>query len=146
MKRGFLVVIMLVFCVVAFAQKLSTSRVPANVRESFKKAHPSATASWEREDAAYEANFEEEGKIMSCVIDKQGTILETESSITFNELPADAKSYVTQHYKGKKIKEVAKIDKAGGGVAYEVNVQGKDILFDSNGARMEKPKEKNEKD
>ncbi|GAA4740170.1 hypothetical protein GCM10023229_19330 [Flavisolibacter ginsenosidimutans] len=120
--------------------------MPQAVKEGFAKAHPNTAATWEWEDANYEANFKEGGKTMSCVIDKRGTILETESPVTFNELPAGAKNYVTQHEKGGKIKEVAKIAKANGAINYEVNVQGKDILFDANGTRIEKPKEKKEKD
>ena len=138
--------VILAACTSAFSQKLAAAKVPQAAKESFTKAHPNTTASWEREDANYEANFKEGGKEMSCVIDKRGTILETESPIGFNELPAAARNYVSQHEKGKKIKEVAKIAKANGVINYEVNVQGKDILFDSNGTRIEKPKEKNEKD
>src|SRR5439155_26490637 len=102
-------------------------------------------ASWEWEDAAYEANFVESGKAMSCVIDQRGTILETESAITMAELPASAKAYVTQHFKGKKWNEITKVTKANGEVNYEVNVAGTDVLFDSNGSHLQK-KEKKEKD
>lgn len=130
----------------ACSQKLNESKVPQNVKDAFKKAHPGSTASWEWEDANYEANFKEGGKEMSCVISRQGTILETESPITASELPATAASYMNQHYTGKKWKEVAKIVKANGEVNYEVNA-GTDILFDAKGNHLQKKEvEKNEKD
>lgn len=134
------------FSVQSFSQKLSSTKVPKAVKEGFKKAHPNSTATWEWEDANYEANFKENGKTMSAVIDKHGTILETETVVTLQELPQTAKVYVEKHYKGKKLKEIAKIDKAGGEVNYEVNVNGKDVLFDASGNPMEKPKKKKEKD
>lgn len=130
------------FC--GYAQKLDAKKVPQTVKDAFKKAHPNSTATWEWEDANYEANFQDGGKAMSCVITRQGTILETESSIAAADLPAAAITYMNQHYKGKKWKEVAKIIKQNGEVIYEVNV-GTDVLFDANGNHMEKT-EKREKD
>lgn len=120
----------------AFSQKLGAAKVPAAVKEGFKKLHPHAVASWEREAGNYEASFKEEGKSMSCVIDKQGHILETESAIPASELPAAAKAYVNKNYKGKAWKETAKIVKSNGEVNYEINVAGKDVLFDANGNHL----------
>lgn len=117
------------------SQKLNANKVPQTVKNGFKKAHPNTTVSWEWEDANYEANFTEGGKAMSCVIDGKGTILETESPITEAELPAVAKTYVNEHYKGKRWKEIAKIIKANGEVNYEVNV-GMDVLFDAKGHHL----------
>jgi hypothetical protein len=127
------------------AQKLDGTKVPQTVKDAFHKAHPAGKASWEKEDADYEANFTENGKSMSCVINAQGTILETESPITVSELPAMARTYVNEHYKGKKWKEVAKIVKADGTINYELNAGGTEVLFDANGNHIEKKKEK-EKD
>ncbi len=108
----------------AFSQKLHADKVPAAVKEGLKKSHPRAVATWEWEDANYEANFKEDGKAMSCILNKQGTILETETAISLSDLPATAKTYIDQHYKGKKIKEVAKIVKANGETAYEAEING----------------------
>ena len=41
---------------------------------------------------------------MSCVINNQGTILETESPIYLLEFPTAAKTYVNEHYVGQKMK------------------------------------------
>lgn len=135
MKMSVVLCLFLLPSMYGYSQKLNASKVPPEVNEAFKKAHPEATASWEWENSNYEANFKENGKEMSCVIDKSGAILETESPIIPSELPAPATSYINQHYKGKKWKEVAKIVKANGAVNYEVNV-GKDVLFDANGKRL----------
>ena len=130
----------------AHTQKISTDKVPDIVKQALKSAHPGATATWEMEDANYEANFKEQGKEMSCLIDRQGTILETEAAIAASELPAAATTFIDQHYKGKKWKEVTRIVKASGEVNYEVDVEGTDVLFDGNGNHLQKPKEKEEED
>lgn len=70
---------------------------------------------------------------MSAVIDKSGTIMETETDIAVIELPQNVQSYLKTHYKGIKVKEAAKIVKANGEVNYEGEVNGKDVIFDKNG-------------
>lgn len=137
MKIIFVTIVSVMTFIHGYTQKLDAKKVPQPVKDSFKKAHPNSAATWEWEDANYEANFTETGKTMSCVIDKKGTILETESVIVPAELPHAAATYMDQHYKGKKWKEVAKIVKANGEVNYEVNV-GTDILFDANGKHLQK--------
>ncbi|MBO9682238.1 MAG: PepSY-like domain-containing protein [Flavisolibacter sp.] len=141
MKKNLAVILIMFISFCGYAQKLDVKKVPKAVKDAFKQAHPNSIATWEWEDANYEANFEEGGKTMSCVINRHGTILETESSITASDLPANVKAYMNQHYKGKKWKEVAKIVKANGDVNYEVNV-GTDVLFDANGKHIEKKEEK----
>ena len=144
MKNILAALVFFSICFYGYAQTLDASKIPQKVKDAFKKAHPSSAATWEQEDAYYEANFKESDQAMSCLINMQGTILETESSITETELPVNAKKYMNTHYKGKQWKEVAKIVKANGEVNYEVNV-GTDVLFDSKGNHLEKKQEK-EKD
>lgn len=141
MKNVITALVLLLLGGMTQAQKLVSKKVPATVKNAFVNAHPGATASWEREDGNYEANFKEGGKIISCVISKEGTILETETPIEESQLPVTAKTYMNQHYKGKKWKETAKIVKANGEVNYEVNT-GKDILFDAHGNHLPKKEKK----
>jgi hypothetical protein len=42
-------------------------------------------------------------------------------------------TYVSDHYQGKKIKEIASIRKANGEVNYEIAVSGKELIFDQSG-------------
>lgn len=146
MKKILLVMVITTTSLAAFSQKLSADKVPAAVKEGLKKSHPHAVATWEREDANYEANFKENGKTMSCILNKQGTVLETETAIALSDLPATAKTYIDQHYKGKKVKETAKIVKANGEIAYEAEINGRDVMFDANGNFIEKKKEEKHKD
>ncbi len=123
------------------AQKLDVSKVPAAVKASFEKAYPASVAKWEKENGNYEVNFKKNGTAMSLLIDNNGGILETEADIKTSELPAAVLTYVKEHYKGKTIKEGAKITKANGTVNYEAEVGGMDVIFDEYGKFIKESKD-----
>ena len=97
------------------------------------KNYPGITARWEKEDSNYEAGFKKDDKQISVLYQANGTMQESEVSIKESELPPSVLNYVKENYKGKKIKESAKITKADGTLNYEVEVDGKDLIFDING-------------
>ncbi|MGB8194835.1 MAG: hypothetical protein WCF67_23070, partial [Chitinophagaceae bacterium] len=110
---------------------------------------PRIKGTWEKEEGNYEVSFKESGKEMSCVIDGAGSIIETETTISVQELPQPAKDYIEQHYRNSKIKEAAKIVKANGETTYEAEINKKDVIFDSNGKFLrvdDKEKEDDDKD
>jgi hypothetical protein len=117
----------------ASAQKLDNSKVPASVKSSFAKYFPGATARWIKEGDHYEAEFRQNGSDMSALFEPNGNITEKEMDIQINELPPPVLIYINEHYKGKKIKEAAKIARADGTIFYEAEVEGMDIIFDSGG-------------
>jgi hypothetical protein len=133
MKKTMILTFLTICTFAVNAQKLSADKVPPPVKNGLSKTHPGITATWEWEDANYEANFKENGKSISCVLDKTGTILETETEIAQSDLPKTANTYISDHYNGKKIKEIASIRKANGEVNYEVAVSGKELIFDQSG-------------
>jgi len=117
----------------ANAQKLDASKVPAAVKASFAKQFPTAAAKWEKEDGKYEAGFKKGDLAMSALFSTDGTMTESEVSIKQTELPENVLAYVKENYKGKTIKESAKITKADGTVVYEAEVNGMDLIFDDKG-------------
>ncbi len=117
----------------ACAQKLDASKVPAKVRASMARQYPNVNAKWEMEDGKYEANFKQGGNVMSAMFEVGGTFTESEMDIKVTDLPATVLAYVNEHYKGKSIKEAAKITMANGTVNYEAEVDGRDVIFDANG-------------
>lgn len=121
----------------ANAQKLDATKVPTAVKASFAKQFPNAKAKWEMEEGKYEAGFENGDKTMSALFSADGTMTESEVSIKQTELPAAVLAYVKENYKGKTIKESAKITKANGTVVYEAEVNGKDLIFDEKGKFIE---------
>jgi hypothetical protein len=130
--KNFVVALAAAISIQACTQKLNPGEVPKPVKDAFIKSHPDTPAGWEWEDADYEVNFKEGGRSMSCIINDEGTILETETILTLSDLPANAKTYMEKYYKGKKIKEVSKIEKKGV-VSYEVELRRMKIEFDQTG-------------
>ena len=127
--------------ITACGQKLDAAKVPAAVKASFTKNFPGATAKWEKENANYEAGFKKDGHEMSALFDANGTMTESEMEIKVAELPTAVTTYLNTNYKGVKVKEAAKITKAGGEVNYEAEVKGKDLIFDANGNFLKEVKD-----
>lgn len=125
----------------ACGQKLDASKVPAAVKAAFAKQYPGITTKWEKEDGKFEAGFKQNGNTMSALFEANGTMTESEMDIKVSDLPATVLAYVKDHYKGKTIKEGAKITKADGTVNYEAEVDGKDVIFDSNGKFLKEVKD-----
>lgn len=123
------------------AQKLEVSKVPTAVKDSFAKKFPGADAKWEKEAEKFEAGFKNNGSSMSALFESNGNMLESEVDIKVSQLPASVLQYVKEHYKGKTIKEGAKITKANGTVNYEAEVDGKDVIFDVNGVFIKEMKD-----
>jgi len=132
------------FVTIAFAacaQKLDAAKVPAAVKASFTKQYPGVTPKWEMEDGKYEASFKKGSEAMSAMFEPNGTFTESEADIKVAALPAAVLAYIKEHYKGKIIKEGAKITKADGTVNYEAEVNGKDVIFDMNGNFLKEMKD-----
>ena len=123
------------------AQKLDASKVPAAVKTAFAKQYPGATAKCEMEKGNYEAGFKQNGQTMSALFTPTGTMTESEVAIKVSELPAGVSAYLKEHYKGKPIKEAAKITKVDATVNYEAEVNGKDVIFDANGKFLREEKD-----
>lgn len=130
-----------VITISACAQKLDAAKVPAAVKAAFAKQYPGINAKWEKEDGKYEAGFKQNGFDMSVLYESNGTMTESEMDIKVADLPANVQSYVKEHYKGKNIKEGAKITKADGTVNYEAEVDGKDLIFDASGKFIKEVKD-----
>jgi hypothetical protein len=77
---------------------------------------------------------------MSALYEANGTMTESEMDIKVSDLPASVLAYVKENYKGKKIKEGAKITKSDGTVNYEAEVDGKDVIFDATGKFLKEMK------
>ncbi len=117
----------------ACAQKIKADQVPAKVKASFAKQYPGTEVTWEKEAGKFEAGFKKDGSVMSALYEANGSMTESEKDIKVSALPATVLAYVKANYKGKTIKEAAIITKADGTVTYEAEVNGKDVIFDSNG-------------
>jgi len=130
-----------IFSLSMYGQRLNESQVPGPAKTAFEKSYPGIRGSWDKEDANYEVNFRKDGKPMSAVIDKNGTIVETEADIPAAQLPKNVRDYVKQHYSAAGISEAAKVVKASGEINFEAEVNHKDLIFDANGKFIKEEKD-----
>ena len=131
------------FCFFAFEMKAQDKgKAPDAAKSSFQKMFPKAEkVKWDKEDNEYEASFTLNGTKMSAVFDVAGNWKETEETIAQKDVPAKALAYFTEHYKNSKIQECAKTIKSDKQVVYEIEIKGKDIVFDSNGNFVKEAKD-----
>lgn len=134
MNNIFLVLAFFVFFAQSQAQKVLTTDVPASVKEACMAAHPKAmNITWTKKGSTYECEFTENEKSLSATFDNSGFLLENERNIPIEALPKDIVTYLNSKYKNKKIKEVSKLTDRMHNVSYQVQVGGKNLVFDAKG-------------
>ena len=142
MRRVVIAAACILMTSIGYSQRIDAVRVPDLVKTSLFRMYPSATnTNWEIEKGNYEVEFVNVGSRMTSVFRPDGTIVESEVNIKLNELPSKSLAYIKEQYKGKQIKEAAKITKANGKMNFEAEVDGKDVIFDENGNFLRVDKE-----
>lgn len=118
----------------ATAQNLDASKAPVHIQVAFSQRYPGVQdVKWEQEKGNFEATFTKDGKKMSVLMNGDGKLMETETSIPATELPTKAAAYMRLNFKGKKIRETARIVLADGSLQFEAAIKGKDVIFDKDG-------------
>jgi hypothetical protein len=99
----------------AFGQPLPADKVPANVREAFRTKFPGVSkVEWKlKSDKNYEAEFRLKDAEVAAKFDDKGKWLETETTIEPSALPKEVVATITKEYKGYKIIETQKVERAG---------------------------------
>ena len=109
--------------------------VPTAVNDAFAKLFAKGTdVEWSLEKAdVYEAEFTLDKTDMSALFDAKGSLLETETPITENDLPKIVKDSLAKSFAGYTLSEIEKVD-AKGVVSYEMEVKKASVLsFDTKG-------------
>jgi len=98
---------------------------PASVIKAFNLKFPDATkVKWDKENAhEYEASFTMNNSKYAANYTDKGEWLETESPLTFIQLPTEVQKGFTNLHKNKTAKLVSKIEQAKGVVKYEIEVK-----------------------
>jgi len=135
MKKLSVMMFGVLFSTISFSQTIKEKDVPTSVKNAFQQKYPQANVEkWEKEGANYEAEFDFNEVDQSVLIDVQGNIIETEIEIMLSELPKSVTEYIKTNHKGQTIKEATKISDSKGTITYEVEIKGKDLIFDRNGS------------
>ena len=125
----------------SFAQKMLYKNVPANLKSTFQKNYPEATAvKWDKEDKMYEASFKLNNIDNSVLMDSKGNIVETEVKTDLDKIPKVILAYVKSKYDAKKPNGAAIITNSKGKITYEVEMKGTDLIFDEKGNFIKKVK------
>jgi len=107
----------------AFAQKIPSEKVPAAVKQAFKKQFAKATSpKWEMENKDYEVHFKLDDTESSANFDATGKWLETETEIKYETLPVAVKAKITKTFAGYKAGETNKVETPDKGILYEVEL------------------------
>jgi hypothetical protein len=112
-------------------------KVPEVVKNANMKKYPESNKyhiTWETEKGNYEANWGgKDGEANSVTYTPSGTFVEIVKEIPVSQLPKTADSYIKEHYKHAKFGDVGKVLDARGKTSFEVEINGKDRIFDANG-------------
>jgi len=133
--------VMLALNTASFAQENEGGQqkinVPAVVKKANLEKYPESKTykvTWEKEKGNYEANWGgKDGEANSVQYTPSGQFIEIVKAIPVKDLPKGVLTYAKEHYKTTKFGDVGRATDANGKVAYEVEIQGKDVIFDENG-------------
>ena len=136
-KTMSIVAIVFALSTAIFAQNNGGIVVPAAVKSALNSKYPESHSfhiTWEKEKGNYEANWGgKDGEANSVQFTPKGEFIEIVKAIPASELPKPVLTYVAEHYKGAKLGDMGKVSDAKGKTSYEVEIHGKDVIFDANG-------------
>lgn len=96
--------------------------IPKAVKEAFAKRFPGVKdQEWDAE-TIYEAEFELDGREVEVNFDEDGEILQIETEIEPEELPAQILAAIRSEYPHCEIAEAEKVELADGTIRYEVDL------------------------
>jgi len=118
-------IIVAVSLLCTYATSFAQSNTPAAVISAFNQKFTNAVkVKWDKENAhEYEASFELNGTKYSANFSDNGEWLETESPITFNQLPEKVKSTFNASHQVATVKAIAKIESSKGTTKFEVEIK-----------------------
>ena len=133
--------IMLALSATTFAQENEGGHqkinVPAVVKKANMQKYPESKnykVTWEKEKGNSEANWGgKDGEANSVQYTPSGQFIEMVKAIPTKELPKGVEAYAKEHYKTTKFGDVGRATDANGKTSYEVEIHGKDVIFDENG-------------
>jgi hypothetical protein len=148
MKTIILFVLAFIASSTSIAQKISTDKVPSEVREAFKNKFPSVISTkWEKEgETEFEVSFKENEEEYSAKFDKTGKWLETEREMENAQLPASVQATLKAEFAEFQIKEAEELETSDLGKIYEIALKSKtesyEVKFSPDGKVLNKEKMK----
>lgn len=117
-------------------QSQKSRQVPTNILEAFVKLHPKATIlKWNDEPPIWEAKYKDGEEKGAASFNDKAEIVETELVIDQSQLPNSSTipNYINARYTNEKIRGCEKVIKQDGSITYEIQITGKEIIFNADG-------------
>lgn len=131
-----LIIPFILFAAIACNSSKKEVVVPDNIKTAFNKIHPNATdVHWVQEPSIFEAKFTD-GEMKGAVsFNENAEVVETEEVIMQDQLPNlnGITEYIKTKYSGESIQRCEKIVKKDSTIIYEIQITGKELVFDSQG-------------
>lgn len=109
-------------------------QVPGHVLSKFNYYFPSVNkVEWGVEGTDYKATFKAEQGEKSVLFSADGDILSSKTEINTNSLPEAMLAYISSKLNGKKTGKAVMSASETGNIAYEIEVEGKQYIFDGSG-------------
>ena len=129
--------ILFILSVFTMACNPTASRKPSDaIVSAFKKMHPTATIlKWNDEPPIWEAKYEQGSEHGAVSFNDKAEVTETELVIPETQLPTlnSIPEYMKAHYPTEKMQRCELITKQDGTINYEIQITGKEIVFDRQG-------------
>jgi len=136
MKKIILLSIMFNLFFTVQAQKLAASEVPQAVIAAFRKSNPTVSnPEWKMDKSNYQARYVFDKRQRLVTYSKTGTPVVHDSKVAIAALPPGVKVYLDKNFPGHsdELDKVIKITKPDGVVNYDIEIDGKDLIFDDKG-------------
>lgn len=111
-------------------------KVTQIIEEAFKNLHPTAAIlKWNDEPPIWEAKYKDGLEKGAVSFNNKAEVVETELVISESQLPNASviSDYIKVHYSNEKIQGCEKITKQDGTNTYEIQITGKELVFDNTG-------------
>lgn len=137
--KSFLIVLIFTFSLISCGFSQENAMPPSQVKENFLAKYSNAEdLHWEKDaHGYYEAQFKEGEAHLRADFKSSGQWIETEQSITYQDLPSKIREIIEAEYDEEEIVEIEKVDHFEKGIFFDVEFKdkgkNKDIQFTAEG-------------
>ncbi|QNF31205.1 PepSY-like domain-containing protein (plasmid) [Adhaeribacter swui] len=138
--KKLLVLISSIVALSACTPDTQSQKVPKQIVAAFQKIHPEANITqWNDESPIWEAKYKNSQEIGAVSFNPKGEVVETELEIDDSQLTNQTAilEYIHSKYPKEEMQSIEKITKQDGNITYEIQITGKELVFDSQGNFLE---------
>lgn len=129
-------------CMCLCGVSIAKCKPPENVIKAFNQKFPSATdVEWDKENShEFEASFKLKDQKYSANYSNAGEWLETESPLSYEQLPEKVKNTFKSSYPKAEVEGVSKIENHKGEISFEIEIEkllrDKEVFFNDQGVEI----------